>query len=179
MTTPPQTVFIDRDGVINRKPADGQYVNHLDQFELLDGSIEAIVRLSSAGTRVVVVTNQQGVAKGVTDPIELEAIHSWLRDQVEAAGGQISQIRVCPHFELSCDCRKPNVGLFEEARRLDRGIVFADSVVIGDSESDIKAAARIGACAIRISASPRVDCVVPVLPDLRAASELLLGGCRV
>ncbi len=145
------TAFLDRDGVINRKPPEGHYVTGVEGFEPLPGSIEAISRLSRAGLRVIVVTNQQGVAKGVVSPQSLAAVHRRLHEQVRLAGGRIDEILVCPHMAGSCDCRKPAIGLFEQAREHDPGIEFAQSVVVGDADSDIEAAQRIGALAIRVT----------------------------
>lgn len=147
----PKTVFVDRDGVVNRKRPEGQYVNALSDFDLLPGSLEALAGFTRSGIKVVVVTNQQGVAKGVTDENVLAQIHSQLSAEVEAAGGRISQIQVCNHLAGSCDCRKPDVGLFEQARALDPEIDFGESAVIGDSESDIEAAHRIGARAVLVT----------------------------
>ncbi len=148
---PIATVFVDRDGVINRKLPDGEYVNSLDQFDLLPGSVEALAALSNAGSRVIVVTNQQGVGKGLTQPHALDQIHQRLRAAVAAAGGVLTAIIVCPHIEGSCDCRKPRIGLFVEAKRRYPQIEFSDSVVIGDSTCDIEAAGQIGANAILVT----------------------------
>ncbi len=149
--TRPTTVFVDRDGVVNRKQPEGRYVNSLSEFDLLPGSLEALAGFARSGIKVVVVTNQQGVAKGVTDEKMLAQIHSHLNAEVEAAGGRISQIRVCNHLAGSCACRKPDIGLFEQARALDPEIDFSQSAVIGDSETDIEAAHRIGARAVLVT----------------------------
>ncbi|MEI7439809.1 MAG: HAD family hydrolase [Thermoleophilia bacterium] len=170
-------VFIDRDGVINRKMGEGEYVNALDEFEILPGSIDALVRLSKHGFSVIVVTNQQGVGRGLTSPQMLDRIHDELRAKVAAAGGEITAIMVCPHIEGTCDCRKPQVGLFVEAQRLYPEISFSDSFVIGDSASDMEAAARIGAQAIRVSDSPATNGKdETAVWSLAQATELLLGS---
>ena len=173
------TVFVDRDGVINRKRPEGAYVSNLDEFEPLPGSIEALACLSRAGFKVVVVTNQQGVAKGVTSAAELELVHANLTAQVAAEGGAIDQIQVCPHLAGTCGCRKPKVGLFEQARSADPEISFERAAVVGDSESDIEAAKSIGARALLVSTEPersaRADGVV-VVADLASAAKLLIGG---
>jgi len=170
----PSTVFVDRDGVINRKPLENDYVKAIDEFELLPGSVEALARLSKSGMRVVIVTNQQGVAKQLVAATTLEQIHQSLEDDVVAAGGEIAEILTCPHIAGSCDCRKPKTGLFVEAQRLHPEINFADSVVIGDSQSDLDAAIAIGAAAIHVTSSPG-DGFSPVQVDsLAAAAEILL-----
>ena len=170
----PSTVFVDRDGVINRKPREDDYVKAVDEFELLPGSIEALARLSKSGMRVVIVTNQQGVAKQLVAAATLEQIHQSLENDVVAAGGEIAEILTCPHIADSCDCRKPKTGLFVEAQRLHPEIDFADSVVIGDSQSDLDAAMAIGAAAIHVTSAPG-DGLSPVqVESLAAAAEILL-----
>ncbi|MSX02195.1 MAG: HAD-IIIA family hydrolase [Actinobacteria bacterium] len=180
MRAPVTTVFLDRDGVINRKLPEGEYVGGVEEFEPLPGAIEAIAEISRSGLRVVVVTNQQGVGKGIIDASALDLVHAHLTDEVEAAGGQIEQIQVCPHLEGSCNCRKPATGLFEQARAQNAAISFAESVVIGDSPSDIEAAGRIGAKAIRVAPAGTVDAdAAAVVPDLASAAGLVLGVARV
>lgn len=175
----PATVFLDRDGVINRKRPEGDYVKALEEFEFLPGSIDAIVRLSRAGKRTVVVTNQQGIAKGIVSPADLDVMHDALRAAVRHAGGELTDILVCPHLEGTCACRKPLTGLFEEARSRHPDISFPDSVVVGDSATDIAAAHAIGAWAIRVSASPSRS-RAPGMPievvSLADAADLILEG---
>lgn len=143
--TVPSTAFIDRDGVINQKPADGRYVLASSDLVLLPGAGAAIASLNAAGVRTVIVTNQQCVGKGLLTLEELDAINGKVLEAVKAEGGRIDQVLVCPHLEGTCECRKPRVGMFVEARRRDPGIDFSDAVVIGDSPSDMEAAATIGA----------------------------------
>ena len=175
----PGTVFVDRDGVINRKLRGGAYVNEVSQFELLPGAASALAALSNAGSRVIVVTNQQGVAKGLTQPQALDQIHQQLYAAVTAAGGEIAAIMVCPHLEGSCDCRKPRIGLFVEAQRRFPQIEFSDSVVIGDSACDIEAAERMGADAIFVTSeqSEPTESLCAV-DSLTGAVELLLSPER-
>lgn len=153
----PSTAFIDRDGVINRKPAEGSYVTSAEDLEIIPGAPEAIASLSGAGIRTIIVTNQQGIAKGLLSMQDLEEIHGLIRGATSDVGGTIDQILVCPHLEGTCECRKPRTGLFLEAQRLDPSISFGDSVVIGDSESDIEAASRIGADSIRVGAGAAAE----------------------
>jgi len=172
--TVPATAFIDRDGVLNRKPPEGEYVIGPEGLEILPGATGAVARLSRAGVRTVIVTNQQGIGKGLMTLDDLKRIHDRLRSAVEAEGGRIDQILVCPHLEGTCECRKPRVGLFVEARRQDRAIDFADSVVIGDSPSDMVAASAIGARAIRV-AEGSDDVGTPTVAGIAEAAEFLLG----
>lgn len=172
--THPSTAFIDRDGVLNRKPPEGQYVLGPNGLDFLPGAAGAVARLSRAGVRTVIVTNQQGVGKGLMTLEDVDRVNERIRSAVEAEGGRIDQVLVCPHLEGTCECRKPRVGLFVEARRRDREIDFADSVVIGDSPSDMAAASAIGARAIRVAAEPD-DQGNTTVTGIAAAAELLLG----
>lgn len=163
-SAPQWTVFLDRDGVLNRKRADGDYVKTWKEFAWLPGAREAIAGLGRAGARVVIVTNQQGVAKGLIRPADLDDIHARLRADVEQVGGRIAGIYVCPHLDGTCDCRKPAPGLFHQARRDMPDIVFERSVVVGDSPSDIEAGTKIGARVIQTSSGGLVDAMDRLLP---------------
>lgn len=178
----PSTVFLDRDGVINRKAPEGNYVRDLSELHLLDGSIDAIARLSGSGCRVIVATNQQGVAKGLVAETDLHLIHQTIRAAVESAGGRISEILVCPHLEGTCQCRKPGIGLFQRARQLHPEIDFSDSVMVGDSPSDMEAAHAIGARAIRVASNP-LSTRAPGTPievgSLREAADIILEAANV
>jgi D-glycero-D-manno-heptose 1,7-bisphosphate phosphatase len=176
--TAASTAFIDRDGVINRKPPDGRYVLQPEELDLLPGAPEAIARLSHAGLRTVIVTNQQGVGKGLLSIDRLSEIHDLVAAAVKAEGGRLDQVLVCPHLEGTCECRKPNVGLFLEARRRDPSIRLDRSVVIGDSDSDMEAAAAIGARGLRVCADPGSYTGADTVVGLPAAAELILDGDR-
>jgi len=104
--------LIGRDGVINNSVEGG--VNHRTQLQIIDGSIEAILKLSDAGFTNVIVTHQPGISRGLFDLDELEAIHSEIINQVENAGGAIEAIFYCPHDEQDrCHCRPPQPGLLD------------------------------------------------------------------
>lgn len=136
------TVFLDRDGVINRLRTN--YVTSWAQFEFLPRVKEALVLLTAAGMRVLVVTNQRAVARGLISPPELEAIHINMLAEVQAAGATISGVYVCPHDHDQCACRKPQVGLFLQAQHDFPQIAFSRSAVIGDSASDMEAGRNLG-----------------------------------
>lgn len=174
----PTTVFLDRDGVINRKPPEGQYVRGPSELELLPGAPEAVARLSQAGMKTIVVTNQQGVGKGSVRIEAVNEVNARIRAAVLDAGGRLDQVLVCPHLEGTCECRKPRVGLFVEAKRTDKDIDFRQSVVIGDSPSDVAAAAAIGAKAIRVANDLQPPTGQVVVADVVEAATLLLrtGG---
>jgi D-glycero-D-manno-heptose 1,7-bisphosphate phosphatase len=135
-------VILDRDGVINRDS--DAFIKSPDEWQPIDGSIEAIGRLSAAGFDVAVATNQSGVARKLIDLPTLEAIHEKMRRQVREAGGDVLAIVYCPHGpDDGCDCRKPEIGLFQRlSRRL--GVELNGVPMIGDSWRDIEAARTAG-----------------------------------
>ena len=136
-------VFLDRDGVINRR-IEGGYVRDWSEFELLPGVVDSLVALTEAGATLFVVTNQRGVARGLVDSADLADIHDQLKAKLTEAGVELGGIYVCPHDVGQCDCRKPDVGLFRQARADNSWIDFTASHMVGDSISDAEAGARLG-----------------------------------
>ena len=157
-----RTAFLDRDGTINEKAPEGEYVTFWDQFAFLPGAVDAIGLLRQRGWRVVVVTNQRGVALGRMSQADVDDIHRHMR---EAA--QLDAVYVCPHERDSCDCRKPGTGMFLQAQADFPDIRFEECVVIGDAESDMEAGRRLGCRTILVGAPP--------LPSLRDAVDQLDG----
>jgi len=137
-------VFLDRDGVINRKAPEGRYVFRWSDFHLVPGVEEAIARLNALGHKVIVVTNQRGVALGLYTAEDIAKLHDQLAAHLALFDAHIDAIYYCPHDKNKCDCRKPGTALFEEAFRDFPGASPANSVMIGDSISDIKAGIRLG-----------------------------------
>ncbi|WP_290652184.1 D-glycero-beta-D-manno-heptose 1,7-bisphosphate 7-phosphatase [Aquisalimonas sp.] len=138
-----RAVILDRDGVIN---ADSPtFIKSLAEWQPIAGSLEAIARMSQAGWRVAVCTNQSGLARGLFSHNELEAIHRRLRADVKSLGGQIDGIFVCPHGpDAGCDCRKPRPGLLHQASRA-LNFSLHRTPVVGDSLRDLEAAIAVGA----------------------------------
>jgi D-glycero-D-manno-heptose 1,7-bisphosphate phosphatase len=142
------TVFIDRDGVINANRSD--YVKSWDEFHFLPGSREAIVKLSQAGHRIVVCTNQAGVAKGIISVETVEDIHSRMLAEIAEMGGRIEKVYYCPHAsEENCACRKPQPGMLLRARD-ELSLDMYNAVFVGDSMSDIRAGLAAGVHAILV-----------------------------
>lgn len=131
--------ILDRDGVINQDS--DAYIKNPDEWIALPGSLEAIARLSRANWRVVIASNQSGVARGLFSMDTLNAIHAKLRREVAQVGGSIDAIFICPHGpDDGCTCRKPKPGMFLDiARRYDVDIKSVPAV--GDSLRDLQAAA--------------------------------------
>lgn len=146
----PATVFLDRDGVLNRRAPTGDYIKTPDELELLPGAVEGVRLLNEHGILVVVVTNQRGIALGRLSTIDLERIHASLRNRLAGGGARLDGIYHCPHALGVCDCRKPAIGLFVQAQQDHSEIDFGRSAVIGDSLSDMTAAGRIGARGILV-----------------------------
>jgi D-glycero-D-manno-heptose 1,7-bisphosphate phosphatase len=135
-------VVLDRDGVINCER--NGCVRSVAEWEALPGSLEAIAALTRAGFKVVVATNQSGIAKGLLTVAELEQIHQKMSDEVERAGGRLQGIFYCPHDSHSgCDCRKPRTGLLD-AIEAHLGADLAGAPMVGDSLKDIQAAKAKG-----------------------------------
>lgn len=130
-----KTVFIDRDGTINRDSPD--YIKNWSEFEFLSGSLEALAMLTRNGFQPVLITNQSSINRGLVALAELHNTHRCLCDAVAAAGGRIFDIFFCPHRpDENCACRKPKPGLIQLACER-HNIDPARSVMIGDSARDI------------------------------------------
>jgi D-sedoheptulose 7-phosphate isomerase len=142
-------VLIDRDGVLVKNRAD--YVKSRMEMEILPGALESIAALSRSGHRVFVVTNQSAIGRGLTTMAEVDSMHRQLAFEASCIGGTIEAFLVCPHTpEEGCDCRKPAPGLFYQAR--DRyGIDLESAVMIGDWETDAKAAQAAGCTSILVT----------------------------
>lgn len=136
-------VILDRDGTINEDSDD--YIKSPAEWQPIPGSLEAIARLTQAGHRVVLATNQSGIGRGLFDTAALNAIHETLQRAVQQAGGRIDAIFFCPHADAAgCECRKPRPGmLLEIGRRLN--VPLEGVPMVGDALRDLQAAAAAGA----------------------------------
>lgn len=147
-----KAAFLDRDGVINRKAPEGQYVTRWAEMEFLPGACEAIRLLNDAGFLVVVVSNQRCVAKGLITTEELESMHARMSRELQAAGATIDAIYYCPHDDQPpCGCRKPQPGMLLDAARV-HDVQLAASWMIGDSERDVQAGRSAGCRTARVVA---------------------------
>jgi D-glycero-D-manno-heptose 1,7-bisphosphate phosphatase len=174
------TVFVDRDGVINRRVV-GDYVRSTAQLELLPGAVEALARLSQAAAHVVVVTNQAGIGKGLLTVEDFDRVNAVILDAVVAAGGRVDAVLHCPHVPTDgCRCRKPGPGLAEQADERFGDIDHDQSVMIGDSAGDIRFGADLGMATVLVTGTggdhddgPEPDARAD---DLAGAARLLLDG---
>lgn len=145
------TLFLDRDGVINKKlPND--YVKHIEEFEFIEGAQEAISKLGITFGRIVVVTNQQGIGKGLMSTQQLNEVHDYMQSSLIPFGGKIDSIYFCPDLaEGKSNCRKPNTGMAEQARIDFPEIDFKKSIMIGDSLSDMQMGKRVGMLTVYVN----------------------------
>jgi D-glycero-D-manno-heptose 1,7-bisphosphate phosphatase len=150
-------VFLDRDGIINRKAPEGEYIGAWGDFHLLPGAEAAIAALNRSGRRVIVVTNQRGVALGRYTSEAVERLHAQLQEHLGLHGAHIDAFYFCPHDKDECDCRKPGTGMFEQAYRDFPEATRANSLVVGDSWPDIEAARRLDVPAIFVEGDPETQ----------------------
>ena len=144
------TLFLDRDGVVNMK-LEGRYVRNFEEFEFIPGAIDAISKLTNKFNRIIIITNQQGIEKGIMSNADLKTLHARMKEKIEQSGGKINKIYYCPHLEEShCPCRKPKPGMIEYALLDFPEIVIEDSYLIGDSDSDIEAGKRMNLSTVKV-----------------------------
>ena len=141
-------VILDRDGVINFDSV--QFIKSPEEWKPIPGSLEAIARLTQAGYRVALATNQSGVGRGLFDMATLNAIHEKMHKLLSQYGGRIDALFYCPHAaDSKCACRKPNSGMFEEiANRFNVDLTGVPA--IGDSLRDLQAGAAMGCAPILV-----------------------------
>lgn len=138
------TIILDRDGVINRKPPRACYVTKWSEFEWLPDAQRALARLKECGYRVVVVSNQAGIARGAMTEADLLEIHRQMLRQSTRTGGGVDAIYYCPHnWDDGCECRKPKAGMLFQAQR-DFNLDLSRTWFVGDDERDGQAAHAAG-----------------------------------
>ncbi|MCH8544060.1 MAG: D-glycero-beta-D-manno-heptose 1,7-bisphosphate 7-phosphatase [Alcanivorax sp.] len=137
-----KAAFLDRDGVIN---VDHGYVHRPEDFTFIDGVFEGCRHLQSLGYRLIVVTNQSGIARGYFTEADFHALCDWMRARFQEQGVTLDGIYFCPHHPdyMACDCRKPAPGMLLQAIR-EHGIDPARSLMLGDKAADMAAAAAAG-----------------------------------
>ncbi len=174
-------VILDRDGVINEDS--DAFIKSPSEWIPVPGSLEAIGRLTRAGFRVVVLTNQSGIARGLLDLGTLNLIHQKMNKALAEVGGHIEALFFCPHGpDDYCDCRKPLTGMFKDlAERLRTDLSGVPA--IGDSLRDLQAAQAVGAQPMLVltgkgrktQAQLDSDTDIPVFEDLAEAVDALLA----
>ena len=182
-----ETVFLDRDGVLNRKMPEGRYVERWEDFHVLPGVPKAITHLNQAGLRVIVISNQRGIALGLYTIRDVDGLHAAFQSRLSMQGAHIDAFFVCPHLVGQCDCRKPLSGLFDQAAAAFPGITAATSLMIGDSLVDMEFGRRLGMETVLIEEetefpSPNAaiarECADLRFPTLAEAVNTLLSARR-
>ncbi len=141
-------MFLDRDGTINREV---HHLRRIDDFELLDGAAEAIRLLNERQLRVVVVTNQAAIGRGLLSEEGLDDIHATMHEQLGLHGAHVDSIYYCPHhptkgvgdYRVDCECRKPRTGSLRRAAQ-ELGLDLTQSFIVGDKRSDLEAGRAAG-----------------------------------
>ena len=146
-----KAAFLDRDGVINRKAlTEDEYIIRWEEMHILPGVVEAIALLNHASFRVIVVSNQRCVAKGLLTASELDSMHQKMCRELAAVGAKIDGVYYCPHDEQPpCRCRKPEPGMLFAAAD-EHQVDLSSSWMIGDSEKDVEAGRGAGCRTARI-----------------------------
>lgn len=141
---PKKVIFLDRDGVINKKAAEHDYIKNWGEFEFVPGAVEALKLLTDAGYDIYIISNQRGIARGMMSHEDLADIHRRMTEELARAGVRIAGIYYCPHGkDDDCFCRKPRPGIFFRAAR-EHHINLTKAVMIGDKESDVAAGKAAG-----------------------------------
>lgn len=173
-------VILDRDGTINVDSDD--FVKSADEWQPLPGSLEAIAELNRHGFKVVVITNQSGIARGLFDAAALAAMHDKMRALLAEAGGHIDAVYFCPHGpDDGCDCRKPKPGLFEQFAQ-DKQVDLKSVYAAGDSFRDLEAAWAAGAKPILVKTGKggktlqkHPQLTIPVFENLYDAAKFIVS----
>ncbi|MEE6179230.1 D-glycero-alpha-D-manno-heptose-1,7-bisphosphate 7-phosphatase [Mycobacterium sp. 050134] len=171
-----RTVFLDRDGTVNVKAPDGEYITSPADLVLLPGAARAIAALNQRGVRTVLVTNQRWLSRPSADLARFAAVHARLQELLAAEGARLDAAYHCPHAAGTCDCRKPLAGMLTRAAR-EHGLDLAEAVMIGDSDSDMLAGKAAGTATVLVGTGGRdAGGADAVAEDLAAAVRLILGG---
>jgi D-glycero-D-manno-heptose 1,7-bisphosphate phosphatase len=166
--------FLDRDGVLNERPPEHEYVRDAADLRLLGGAAAAAVALQRAGYALVVVSNQRGIARKLVTWDALSKVEERIQEALGKEGGRIEAFYYCPHeTDAGCDCRKPGAGLLLRAAD-ECGLDLDRSVLIGDMESDIDAGRGAGVFTVRLGCTAGQTAADLVAEDLPAAVELVL-----
>lgn len=172
-----RAVFLNRDGLICR---DVHYMRSPEQLELLPGAAEGIKLLNELGLKVIVATNQSGIARGYFTEADLERIHRRMLDELGRRGAKIDAIYYCPHHpDENCACRKPRIGMLERAAK-DFGLDFSDCFIIGDKGLDVEAGRNAGCTSVLVP-GPETEEGVEAdykAADLIEAAELIAKKIR-
>ena len=156
-----KAVFLDRDGTVNEEVG---YLTDLDKLRLIPGASAAIKRLNESGFKVILVTNQSGVARGYFPETHVREAHTRLSEMLGSEGARIDAVYYCPHhptagdshFTVDCDCRKPRTGMIDRAVK-DLAVDISHAYMVGDKWSDVEFAQRAGVRAVLVMSGFALD----------------------
>ncbi len=158
------TLFLDRDGVINKRIPD-QYIDDWSDFEFFEGTFQAIKLFSALFERIFIVTNQQGVGKQLMTTQQLEKIHKKMLNQITLNEGRIDKVYTCTALvKENAFCRKPNIGMPLQAKKEFPSINFEQSFMVGDSISDIEMGLRLKMKTVFIKTKPEAQSKINIYP---------------
>ena len=150
-------IFLDRDGVLNKKPKKGNYVCNTNQIKWKEGSLNALNILKKNDFQTIIVSNQAGIGRGIVSKKMVSKINIKMSDQAKKAGGSIDHIYICPHhWEDDCFCRKPMPGLFLNAQK-NLTLDFSKIFYIGDQKSDMDVAEKLDIKYVNITANESLN----------------------
>lgn len=160
-------LFLDRDGVINKRIV-GDYVRNLSQWQWLPQVEEAIVILAAHFERIFIVSNQQGIGKGYFSIENVTEIFAFISENIQKKAGRIDAFYVCPHLKTdNCDCRKPQIGMALQAQSDFPEVDFSNSIMVGDSISDMKFGRNAGMKTVFITTD-----YMPTLAEMPLIDEM-------
>lgn len=167
-----KVIFLDRDGTIN---VEKDYLHKIEDFQFEEGALEGLKIFKELGYKVVVVTNQSGIARGYYTENDLQKLNNYMMEKVKEAGGEIEKCFYCPHhpekgieeYKVQCSCRKPESGMLLEAQK-EFDIDLKNSFIVGDKISDIEAGERVGVTPVLVEtgygkktlAKEKITCMV-------------------
>lgn len=175
MTTSLSAIFLDRDGTLN---VDHGYISEIDDFQFIDGTINAMRELKKMGFALVIVTNQSGIARGLFSEAQFMRLTEWMDWSLADRGVDLDGIYYCPHhldaieeeYRLLCDCRKPQPGLLFAAQKA-LNIDMATSYMVGDKPEDIMAGKAAG-----VGKQVLVRSGKPVTPEGVSGADLVINS---
>jgi len=184
-----RAVLLDRDGTLT---VEGEWLTRREDLLLVPGAAAALARLAARGWKLVLVTNQSAIARGLITPAQLDEIHAELQTHLAAQGARLDAIYSCPHhptaglgeYRVECECRKPKPGLVLQAAR-ELGLDLAACWMVGDAARDLEAGWAAGVPGILVATGKgkaeievlraRGEEPQAFLPDLPAAAEWILA----
>jgi D-glycero-D-manno-heptose 1,7-bisphosphate phosphatase len=165
-------VFFDRDGIVNESPGTG-YVERWEAFRLMPGFVDLLRVVNAKGYAAIVVTNQQGVGRGIMSLQAVERIHRTLRELLLSRYGlSLLDVYCCPHLEGTCDCRKPRPGMLLKAA-VDHDIDLGKSWMVGDAERDVQAGREAGCTTVLVGNGVMESAADFRVENLAAVRDLL------